>query len=257
MFVGTYFWMNLESLWSSVEQLQLCINKTVAQTAWKLEECERARLEQQQFTNRLTKDSCCLMQSRHFGLAGENNHAVVVRLQDVTAASLGNEVEVYWCCCRITFEIASCCSVFFLLVWRAVVLLVGVRLQSCFRWRKRCFSFYCFSLHSSLHSAAVCSITSDRSRRFRKKAIFSFPVPENNPDITAPLHITVCYVQLHVFACQNIRIQYSLAVAVLLSAVTEYVSLSGRSHWPSGENIHLSFTFSYNCTKPRPILSID
>lgn len=183
----------------------------------------------------------------------KNNHTVVLRLQDVTAASLGNDVEVYWCCCRITFEIASCCSVFFLLVWRAAVLLVGVRLQRRFRWRKRCFSFYCFSLHCSLHSAAVCSITSNRSRRFWKKAIFSFPMPENNPDITAPLHITVCYVQLYVFGCRNIKIQYSLVVAVLLSAAIEYVS--GWSHWSSDESIHLSFTFSYNCTKPRPILT--
>lgn len=35
-------------------------------------------------------------------------------------------------------------------------------------------------------------------------------MPENNPDITAPLHITVCYVQLYVFGCWNIKIQYSL-----------------------------------------------
>ena len=90
------------------------------------------------------------MQSWHFGLPGKDNHTVLLRLQDVTAASLGNEVEAYWCCCWITFEIASCCSVFFLLVWRAVVLLVGVRLQRCFRWWKTCFFFYCFSLCCSL-----------------------------------------------------------------------------------------------------------
>lgn len=151
------------------------------------------------------------MQSRHFGLAGKKTttpsssacRMLQLRLWGMTLRFIGVVAELH-------LKLLLVVLFFFLLVWRAAVLLVGVRLQRCFRWRKRCFSFYCFSLHCSLHSAAVCSITSNRSRRFWKKAIFSFPMPENNPDITAPLHITVCYVQLYVFGCRNIKIQYSL-----------------------------------------------
>lgn len=194
------------------------------------------------------------MQSRHFGLAGKKTttpsssacRMLQLRLWGMTLRFIGVVAELH---------LKLLLVVLFFSCWYGG--------QRCCWWEWGCRDvsgggrdaspFYCFSLHCSLHSAAVCSITSDRSRRFRKKAIFSFPMPENNPDITAPLHITVCYVQLYVFGCWNIKIQYSLVVAVLLSAAIEYVS--GWSHWSSDESIHLSFIFSYNCTKPRPILT--
>lgn len=151
------------------------------------------------------------MQSRHFGLAGKKTttpsssacRMLQLRLWGMTLRFIGVVAELH---------LKLLLVVLFFSCWYGG--------QRCCWWEWGCRDvsgggrdaspFYCFSLHCSLHSAAVCSITSDRSRRFRKKAIFSFPMPENNPDITAPLHITVCYVQLYVFGCWNIKIQYSL-----------------------------------------------
>lgn len=151
------------------------------------------------------------MQSRHFGLAGKKTttpsssacRMLQLRLWGMTLRFIGVVAELH---------LKLLLVVLFFSCWYGG--------QRCCWWEWGCRDvsgggrdaspFYCFSLHCSLHSAAVCSITSDRSRRFWKKAIFSFPMPENNPDITAPLHITVCYVQLYVFGCWNIKIQYSL-----------------------------------------------
>lgn len=151
------------------------------------------------------------MQSRHFGLAGKKTttpsssacRMLQLRLWGMTLRFIGVVAELH---------LKLLLVVLFFSCWYGG--------QRCCWWEWGCRDvsgggrdaspFYCFSLHCSLHSAAVCSITSDRSRRFWKKAIFSFPMPENNPDITAPLHITVCYVQLYSSGCRNIKIQYSL-----------------------------------------------
>lgn len=57
---------------------------------------------------------CCVMRrpGRPLGLPSNTSNTSSSACR-MLAASVGNKAEVYWCCCRITFEIASLFCVFF------------------------------------------------------------------------------------------------------------------------------------------------
>lgn len=61
--------------------------------------------------------SCNAKSTQHFELLSNTTTQSSSACRKHTVVSLGNKVEVYWCCCRITFEIALCSVFFFLLEW--------------------------------------------------------------------------------------------------------------------------------------------
>lgn len=118
-----------------------------------------------------------------------------------TQLCLGSKVEVYWCCCRITFEIASLFCFFFLSIFPCwygggVVVMVKVRLQICLV-DGRVGSFCCFSLPRSLYTASVCSITSDRSGGCQKGNLFF-------PDVWNAIQTLQSLLILYIYMCNPV-----------------------------------------------------
>lgn len=111
-----------------------------------------------------------------------------------TAPSPGNKAEVYWCCCRITFEIAS---LFRFPCWfvGGAAQMLDARMQRCLAdGRVACFLFFYSSpaLWAQRRSAVSLLIAAGAA----KKPIFSFcPCLKSNPDITVLfdiIHQSVC-----------------------------------------------------------------
>lgn len=145
-----------------------------------------------------TKGSYCAKSTAHFELPSNPTTEPACRMH--TVVSLRNKVEVYWCCCRITFEIASLfCALSSLPIFPCwcgggVLVMGKVRMQSCLV-DGGVGSFCCFSLPPLFVHSFCLQHHFWSQRGLTKRQSFLSWCLRSHPDSTVPLHIIQLYAQ--------------------------------------------------------------